>query len=384
MFYSSVTIDYIYLADGTKLSQKITNSSGITEKVQFGMLEYTNENKIQRVYNDVGSFELNYDNNTPEVFSDMNLHDHLGNVLITFRDKSKDGTVDNTDIVQEQHYYPFGMKVDGNWLRGNTMNDNIHQYNGKEFIEEIGLLDYGARFYDPSIARWTTIDPLAEVIPESNPYSYVFNNPMRFFDPDGRMGKPINFKRFTRKIKGFVGSLFKRNTSYSWKLGKQLINKNKKPRKKWRGIARYVEGQQYLIPARTKIERRSTIFINTPLKEDGTRDELTSSEYPFSNPSIMNSFHSNRLYPYLGSARSSITKLDRNDRNRYRLNGLHNGVYSPISRFNFKKYKNFRLSVLENNSNWRIQVNIISKYSVPYGTFRTIRPSWHYLYYGLK
>jgi len=46
--------------------------------------------------------------------------------------------------------------------------------------------DYGARFYDPVIGRFSTIDPHAENYLSNSTYSYVGNNPILRTDPDGR------------------------------------------------------------------------------------------------------------------------------------------------------------------------------------------------------
>ncbi|MET1260679.1 DUF6443 domain-containing protein [Flagellimonas sp. DF-77] len=102
-------------------------------------------------------------------------------------------TSPGTEIVEENNYYPFGLKHRGYNNSGATsLGNDVAQkwkYNGKEYNESLGLemYDYGFRRYDPAIARWVSMDPLAEKYETLSPYNYVSNNPVNAIDPDGRL-----------------------------------------------------------------------------------------------------------------------------------------------------------------------------------------------------
>ncbi|HGE5775859.1 TPA: RHS repeat domain-containing protein [Flavobacterium psychrophilum] len=58
-------------------------------------------------------------------------------------------------------------------------------FNGKELDRETNLSYYGARYLDMKTSLWLSVDPLAEKFPRWSPYSYAFDNPMRYTDPTG-------------------------------------------------------------------------------------------------------------------------------------------------------------------------------------------------------
>jgi len=71
-----------------------------------------------------------------------------------------------------------------------------YKFNAKELDCESGYYYYSARYYDPRMARFLSVDPAADLMPSWSPYSYTFNNPLKYIDPTGAIPYPITIRSF--------------------------------------------------------------------------------------------------------------------------------------------------------------------------------------------
>ncbi|WP_373550638.1 RHS repeat-associated core domain-containing protein [Haliscomenobacter sp.] len=113
---------------------------------------------------------------------------------LAFTDRNANGIVDITgtastsDILQENHYYSFGLAFEGAWLQNDAgVRDNQYMYNGKELHSDFGLgmYAYGARYYDPSIGRFIGVDPISDEFPFVTTFNYAENEPIANIDLHG-------------------------------------------------------------------------------------------------------------------------------------------------------------------------------------------------------
>lgn len=171
-------VNYRYLADGSKFSATDDTGEGL---VYIGSLVYRFRNgtyELDHAAFSQGFFRKNHLSESKKYVPVYYVCDHLG---------SPRSLIDHTgELMVLRNYYPFGKT----WRRSTEpVYYDYYHFNGKEqqTVGDAGLLDYGARFYDPDIVRWLVQDPLADVMPNINSYVYCANNPVKFIDPTGML-----------------------------------------------------------------------------------------------------------------------------------------------------------------------------------------------------
>jgi RHS repeat-associated protein len=187
-------ISYTYNANGEKVQKVVYYSPTLTTTTT----DYINDFQYEKI--NTGAVNLKffpsaegYIVNNAGVFSYIYQYkDHLGSVRLSYGDSNSDGVIGSGEVIEENNYYPFGLKHKGYnsgvFIGNGNPTAQKYKYNGKELQDELGLnfYDYGARNYDPALGRWMNIDPKAEKYSNISPYVYVADNPIIYIDPDGK------------------------------------------------------------------------------------------------------------------------------------------------------------------------------------------------------
>ena len=204
--------EYEYLADGTKLRALDGGGNGYQYRGSLIYAQTAGQSDSPVITLDCAVTSAgrivreNAADGSPTYKVQHYLRDHLGSVRAVI-----DG--DTGAVVEASDYYPFGKRIQvtapvsepvgGSQYASepavapvapatsvaSTSSPNRWHFSGKEDQSFLGagipLLDFGARMYNPAIARWTAADPLSEKYYGISPYVYCANNPILFTDIAG-------------------------------------------------------------------------------------------------------------------------------------------------------------------------------------------------------
>lgn len=204
-FVTGNKIKYLYTATGAKIKKTVETNSSISNVHYAGNIVY-NGNELQHIVSSEG--QVVKDGNTYKY--QYFLRDHLGNVRVVF---GEDGGGD-AEILQEDHYYPFGLTYMGDLNYNYGTEENKYLYQGKELQDDHNLQwhDFGARMYDAQLGRWHCPDPLLQF---ASPYLAMGNSPVNGTDPSGMWFDRIKGMS-SRGLALYRYMNFMRGKGYSW------------------------------------------------------------------------------------------------------------------------------------------------------------------------
>lgn len=193
---ASILAAYTYDVQGRKLANNGSDGywdyddgvvyNGTTVSAEKLSFIQTDEGRVQQMGTD---WHFEYD-----------FKDHLGNTRILF---DKDPSAGTARRIQEDEYYSFGLRNS----YYNLANNNRFLYNGTEIQTDLTYqYDYGARFYDAAIGRFTTIDRYAEKFRDFTPYHYAKNNPILNIDVNGDSVKLTGSQRNINAYLALLGA----------------------------------------------------------------------------------------------------------------------------------------------------------------------------------
>ena len=110
-------------------------------------------------------------------------------------------------VTENKRYAPYGGRLDHQKEEGDV------SYISKKFNHDTGLSYLNARYYDPEIGRFLSVDPV-DVLQQGgrhfNRYAYAYNSPYQLKDPDGELPFLVPLAVFI--VKEAAGEVFETYT----------------------------------------------------------------------------------------------------------------------------------------------------------------------------
>jgi RHS repeat-associated protein len=197
-------ITYVYDVANHRIAKTIDSDGSGVEQAQVEALPYDGEH-IALTFdgNRVQTHRYIYGNGIDQILVDENLS---GQLLWALNDQQ--GTV--RDIVNVSgvvlnhlRYNSFGKLVE----QTNSLFSPRFGFTGRDLDLETGFNYYRARYYDSTLGRFITEDPIDLSGSDANLFRYVFNSPTNYIDPHGLDGEVIEQRRSLTLTDGRVISI---------------------------------------------------------------------------------------------------------------------------------------------------------------------------------
>jgi RHS repeat-associated protein len=189
--YGTSSAQFFYNASHQRWKQ-IANYSGTVETTHYvgGLLEIMTKGGVTEYRHQIpaGSGSAVYTRSTSGTNSTYYAtSDHLG---------SADLVMDSAGtVLARESFTPFGARRGSNWQGVPTTADYTtfdtttrRGFTGHEMLDSVSLVHMNGRVYDPYLGRFISADSVVSNLAATqsvNPYSYAWNDPLKYIDPSG-------------------------------------------------------------------------------------------------------------------------------------------------------------------------------------------------------
>jgi RHS repeat-associated protein len=208
---NGTSVDFVYGADGNRVVQAVSASSGASERTVYVGLGATGASLYERMTSDtkvehtlsvyagsahsgpVAVRKITVDA-AGSTSSTRYLHkDHLGSVTAVSDELGQvEGPAFGGADAGLMGYDPWGGRRNPDASSADASSfappPGNRAFTGQEAIPGVGLVNMNGRVYDPALGRFLSPDPNVQFVANLqsyNRYTYAANNPLRYTDPTG-------------------------------------------------------------------------------------------------------------------------------------------------------------------------------------------------------